>query len=155
MLCNLQKLNGVNNGGSGGGSDVEKDYHFPKGYVLKSETLGDSFPGYGANVIPIVVKANVIGRWAWRYQAGGETRGDRFVSLNGKDFMKMDAGSTNGNNYISGTVSCDVIFLPELYGYDFEALKNACATGVPITGRSSYGPTQIVQVKVMAWLERG
>ena len=138
-----------------GGSDVEKDYHFPKGYILKSETLGDSFPGYGANVIPIVVKANVVGRWAWRHQAGGETRGDRFVSLNGKDFMKMDAESSNGNNYISGTVSCDVIFLPELYGYDFKALKNACATGVPITSRSSYQPTQIVQVKVIAWLERG
>ena len=122
---------------------------FPAGYVLKSETLGNTFPGYGANVIPIVVRASVTGRFAWRHQAGGETNGDRFVSLNSKDFMKMDAGSTNGNNYISGTVSCDVIFLPELYGYD------ACATGVPITGRSSYGPTQIVQVKVMAWLERG
>ena len=127
---------------------------FPAGYVLKSETLGDSFPGYGANVIPIVVRASVTGYFAWRHQAGGTTRGDRFVSLNGKDFMKMDAGSTNGNNYISGTVSCDVIFLPELYGYDFEALKNACATGVPITGRSSYQPNQNVQVKVMAWLEK-
>ena len=96
-------------------------------WVLKSKTFGDTFPGLGANVIPIVLES-ISGNTAiinyGTNNNGGNYNGS--ASING---ITAEAHSMhiNGSGEVTpqiwGNGAAYKLFLPAFYGYDLTATQ--------------------------------
>lgn len=118
----------------------------PAGYMMKAVALGDTFPGFGANVIPLCINAA-----ASAHCSGGggfmtisaSASGTAALAYNGrnavtayvKSNMSCDYEATGGSSatrsYCGGTCSMTAsnIWLPDLFDYDFTAIQNSVTSG--------------------------
>lgn len=106
---------------------------FPAGYVFKSTALGNTFPGFGDNVIPITLD---VSSSAYRYHPNVtfntiDTSGSS--ALNGKTssstYTKASQGMDRGSLEIWGNATAYSVFLPYFYNFDYTAIQNAVKSG--------------------------
>lgn len=120
----------------GGGTDIDA-YHFPDGYSLHSTALGETFPGFGSNIIPICINASLSRSWTEGKDSGGGKNGSQNVrtnvSYNGKtalttigDVDVWRASTSAGASYSSDAYS---IFLPFFFNFDYSAIQSNITSG--------------------------
>ena len=120
---------------TGGGGDPL----FPAGFKWKSTALGDTFPGYSDNVIPIAMNRQATKSDGYfTLGTGSQGVGDITTtqSLNGKKTtdskVHLHYSSSNSRlSYSSVFSNAYSVFLPFLYNFDFNALKNSVKSGTP------------------------
>lgn len=111
-------------------------FGFPAGYKVQSTILGDTFPGFNSDVIPLVMSASAS-------LSGGISSGTSDIRFN-----DIVAGSLSGGGYYteggswysvnsvstskSGSGAVTGIFLPYYFNYDYEAIKNSVTSGTCI-----------------------
>ena len=96
------------------------------GWVFKSGS--SSFPGFSANVIPLVKEQSGNSHWSDVSPSG--TSHSTTKSINGVTYGKVSgkvSGSGQTNRYLYITNSR--IFLPCFYGFDLSAVQNAQTSG--------------------------
>lgn len=106
---------------------------FPPGYPkMKSTALGDTFPGWSADIIPICININTSRSYSVNFQSGQRGYGDQYSSTSIKGTKAVEGGiqglgvycTADGRTY--GTVRgySGSVFLPFFYNFNFEDLKN-------------------------------
>lgn len=129
-------------------------FGFPLGYFLQSIVLGDTFPGFDSTVIPLIVTASLTASGS--RSAGGDASNTgtwsdtKKYTLNSNDGLKVDASGhgewrqgtytrINGLSNSGRTTGTGYgIWLPPLFGYDYDLLKETVTSGT-----------------VTAWLKKG
>lgn len=117
---------------TGGGGDTL----FPAGYEWKSTALGDVFPGWSADIIPICINVSKGTSYSIDYASGSRNMGSKTSSssINGKTSAYASTSfatySTAGGS-VSGTVTANSysVFLPYFYNFDFDAIKQNIKSG--------------------------
>lgn len=112
-------------------------FHFPKGYTLHSTALGETFPGFGSNIIPICINASLSRSWTEGKNSSGGKNGSQNVNTkvtyNGKtalsttgdaDVWRVDTSA--GVSYNSQAYS---IFLPFFFNFDYSAIQTNITSG--------------------------
>lgn len=117
---------------TGGGGDTL----FPAGYEWKSTALGDVFPGWSADIIPICIDISTSKEWIVNFQSGqrwytGPTVSQTInngTAISSNTSLRV-ASTADGNIY--GELSCDgySVFLPFFYNFDFDAIKRDIRSG--------------------------
>ena len=118
---------------TGGGGDTL----FPAGYEWKSTALGDVFPGWSADIIPICININTSRSYSVNFQSGQRGYGDQYSSTSIKGTKAVEGGiqglgvycTADGRTY--GTVRgySGSVFLPFFYNFDFDAIKRDITSG--------------------------
>lgn len=115
----------------GGGKSI-----FPSGYKFKALALGDTFPGFGPDIIPIC--SDVLA-------SGSGSASNTWVSFsgqypyNGKNAAYLSARVCNVNGQTSSaTAYAYNVFLPIFFNFNYALLQNTVKTGT-----------------ITAWLQRG
>ena len=110
---------------------------FPAGYSkMKSTALGDVFPGWSADIIPICINVSSSTDWSVSFSSGQRGYGTQSTSrsLNSKT---ASSGSTDIGVYCTadgrtyGTIHSYgySVFLPFFYNFDFDAIKRNVTSG--------------------------
>lgn len=120
-----------NGGGNFGGL-------FPSDYPnMKVSALGDSFPGWDEDIIPVCVSVSKSFNKTISVPPGTTNQGtiNESRSINNKVAAKISSSNITANSQNAGsTASVSIpnlaataysIFLPYFYNFDFTALKNA------------------------------
>lgn len=114
----------------GGGTDIDA-YHFPDGYSLHSTALGETFPGFGNNVIPIAM--NISSSWTYGYNDGkpvttgtyGDNKINGKVALNASGYIT----TTNRVGTCAGGSTAYSVFLPFFFNFDYSAIQTNITSG--------------------------
>lgn len=113
------------------------------GYRFKSIKLGNIFPGFGADVIPITLEESVHGDAYGHGGSGQEDDTEKFsktkkinnvtaLSIDGKENTSVDAsipGNGGAGASISGTGTGFQLFLPYFYDFDYTAIQSGISSG--------------------------
>lgn len=122
------------NSGVSAGADV---FHFPRGYSLHSTALGETFPGFGSNVIPICIDASLSRSWTDGKNSGGGKNGSQnvrtTVSYNGKTALTTvgdaDVWRVDTSAGVSYSSAAYAIFLPVFFNFDYSAIQANITSG--------------------------
>lgn len=122
------------NGGGGFGGLFPSDYT-----KMKSTALGDTFPGWEADIIPICISTSASTYKNFDAPAGTTNQGTISGSktFNGKTVASVSSGSITCTNS-TGTTAVRIpninanaysVFLPYFYDFDFDAIKRNVTSG--------------------------
>lgn len=120
------------NGGGGFGGLFPSDYT-----KMKSTALGDVFPGWTADIIPICITVETSTSFSINFESGQRGYGDQNSSktINGKTAVYGRTASLGVYCTATGRVYGDTkgwaysVFLPYFYNFDFDAIKRNVRSG--------------------------
>ena len=111
-------------GSASGSSSRANKLHFPDGWSLHATALGEGFPGFGSNVIPVCMNG------ASRTYSWGRNVGSHSEYINGKTAYGFNYNShdpaTEGSE---GSSYAYNLFLPAFFGFDWTAIQNNIKSG--------------------------
>lgn len=130
--------------GGGGTLRLSGDKEFPSGYAFKSTYMGNTFPGFGSNVIPLTMQISLstgsYGSSHMGTSCGSE--GHTNKTINGTVAAKIDLygnsrcdnptavwGGRRIYNSASGSGVDIVEFLPPFFNFDWDALQVGITSG--------------------------
>lgn len=130
----------------GGGGTSLSDLGFknvPEGdWVLKSTAFGDTFPGYGSNIIPLVVESMGASAYINYGTAGNGRHYHGYAKINNRNAVHQDE-MINGDGEILPQVWAWAtgynLFIPAFYDYDLSATQAG---------------TTDTSIKITAWLQK-
>lgn len=111
-------------GSASGSSSRANKLHFPDGWSLHSTALGETFPGFGSNVIPVC--------------RNGQSRTYYWGRNNGSHTEYINGGAAYGFNYNShdpategseGSSYAYNLFLPAFFGFDWNKIQSSITSG--------------------------
>lgn len=115
---------GHTDGYNSGSTNCASKLHFPDGWSLHATALGETFPGFGANVIPICMNG------ASRNYHWGRNNGSFSEYINGKTAYGFNYNShdpaTEGSE---GSSYAYNLFLPAFFGFDWDKIKSSITSG--------------------------
>lgn len=122
----------INRFPQGGSGDISKIIpNFPKGYVMKSTALGDVFPGWSADIYPVCVDVSVASKSI--AVQGSWSRNNLTSSYNINNIRVLNAYASIANppeaTLSLNSVYAKCIFLPELFNWDWNAIKTNVTSG--------------------------
>ena len=111
-------------GNASGSSTRAGKLHFPDGWSLHATALGEAFPGFGSNVIPVCMNG------ASRNYHWGRNNGSFSEYINGKTAYGFNYNchdpATEGSE---GSSYAYNLFLPAFFGFDWTAIQNNIKSG--------------------------
>jgi len=114
-----------NSAGSASGSSTRAGkLHFPDGWSLHATALGESFPGFGSNVIPVAMNGKSR-TYYWGRNNGSHTESINGVAAYGFNYNCHDPATegSEGSSYAYN------LFLPAFFGFDWTAIQNNIKSG--------------------------
>ena len=118
-------------GSASGSSTRAGKLHFPDGWSLHATALGESFPGFGSNVIPVCMNVRYSGD-------GGQYWDDTHVNVHVSGSASINGNTVtaasynkNGNGGHTGIFGgwANNIFLPAYYGFNWSAIQSSITSG--------------------------
>ncbi|MEA4875393.1 hypothetical protein, partial [Anaerorhabdus sp.] len=110
---------------------AKSDGFFPAGYKFKSVALGNKFPGFNNNVIPIAMDLN--GSGGTQHTGGGGTSWNGSSKINNETALTFGysiGGLAQYNNIImTSRATAYSVFLPYFFAFDYEKIKNTIKSG--------------------------
>ena len=118
-------------GNASGSANRANRLHFPDGWSLHATALGESFPGFGSNVIPVCMNQSewANGYFYWDAVQVGVNDG-KSNSINGGTSASVNyKKNANGSHFSDITLSAYNLFLPAFFGFDWSAIQNNIKSG--------------------------
>lgn len=118
-------------GYASGNANRANRLHFPDGWSLHSTALGESFPGFSSNVIPVCMNQT---EWANGYfywdavQVGVDDGKTNYINGVGSAYVNYKK-KANGSRFSDITLSAANLFLPAFFGFDWSAIQNNIKSG--------------------------
>ena len=129
-----------NAAGNASGSSIRAGkLHFPDGWSLHATALGETFPGFGSNVIPVCMNQSewANGYFYWDAVQVGVNDG-KSNSINGNTSAAVNyKKKANGSHFADITLAANNLFLPAFFGYDLTATQKG-----------------VTQTNIEAWLQK-
>lgn len=115
---------GYDDGNAAGSSEKAGKLHFPDGWSLHATALGETFPGFGSNVIPVCTNG------ASRTYHWGQNNGSVSEYINGKTAYGFNYNSkdpaTEGSE---GSSYAYNLFLPAFFNFDWNKIQSSITSG--------------------------
>lgn len=118
-------------GYNSGSSSCASKLHFPDGWSLHSTALGETFPGFGSNVIPVCMNQSewANGYFYWDAVQIGVNDG-KSNSINGNTSAAVNyKKNANGSHFADITLAANNLFLPAFFGFDWDKIKSSITSG--------------------------
>ena len=111
-------------GNASGSSTRAGKLHFPDGWSLHATALGEAFPGFGNNVIPVCMNS-ASRTYYWGRNVGSHTESINGVAAYGFNYNCHDQAKegSEGSSYAFN------LFLPAFFGFDWTAIQNNIKSG--------------------------
>ena len=111
-------------GSASGSSTRAGKLHFPDGWSLHATALGETFPGFGSNVIPVAMNGKSR-NYHWGRNNGSHTESINGVAAYGFNYNSHDPATegSEGSSYAYN------LFLPAFFGFDWTAIQNNIKSG--------------------------
>ena len=111
-------------GSASGSSSRANKLHFPDGWSLHATALGESFPGFSSNVIPVAMNG------ASRNYHWGRNNGSFSEYINGKTAYGFNYNSKDpAKEGSEGSSYAYNLFLPAFFNFDWTAIQNNIKSG--------------------------
>ena len=121
-----------NAAGNASGSSIRAGkLHFPDGWSLHATALGETFPGFGSNVIPVCMNQSewANGYFYWDAVQVGVNDG-KSNSINGNTSAAVNyKKKANGSHFADITLAANNLFLPAFFGFNWTAIQNNIKSG--------------------------
>lgn len=122
---------GYDDGNAAGSSEKAGKLHFPDGWSLHATALGETFPGFGNNVIPVCMNQSewANGYFYWDAAQIGVNDG-KSNSINGATSASVNyKKNANGSHFADITLGANNLFLPAFFGFNWTAIQNNIKSG--------------------------
>ena len=118
-------------GSASGSSTRAGKLHFPDGWSLHSTALGETFPGFGSNVIPVCMnQGSTATGWLYWDNTNFSVNDGRSNSINGNTSAAVNyKKNANGSHFADITLSANNLFLPAFFGFDWSAIQTSITSG--------------------------
>lgn len=118
-------------GSASGSSSRANKLHFPDGWSLHATALGETFPGFGSNVIPVAMNQSewANGYFYWDAVQIGVNDG-KSNSINGVTSASVNyKKNANGSHFADITLGANNLFLPAFFGFDWNKIQSSITSG--------------------------
>ena len=122
---------GYDDGNASGSSTRAGKLHFPDGWSLHATALGESFPGFGSNILPVCMNQSewANGYFYWDAVQVGVNDG-KSNSINGNTSAAVNyKKNANGSHFADITLGANNLFLPAFFGFNWTAIQNTIKSG--------------------------
>ena len=122
---------GYDDGNASGSSTRAGKLHFPDGWSLHATALGESFPGFGSNILPVCMNQSewANGYFYWDAVQVGVNDG-KSNSINGNTSAAVNyKKNANGSHFADITLGANNLFLPAFFGFNWTAIQNNIKSG--------------------------
>ena len=118
-------------GSESGSSSRANKLHFPDGWSLHATALGETFPGFGSNVIPVCMNQSewANGYFYWDAVQIGVNDG-KSNSINGNTSAAVNyKKNANGSHFADITLGANNLFLPAFFNFDWNKIQSSITSG--------------------------
>lgn len=111
-------------GYASGNANRANRLHFPDGWSLHATALGESFPGFSSNVIPVAMNG-ASRNYKWGRNVGSHSEYINGTTAYGFNYNSHDPATegSEGSSYAYN------LFLPAFFNFDWDKIQSSITSG--------------------------